>query len=329
MMGLQNVNLYNIQSAKYLPTAPSGNTVQVMNGIASSNNASAQYAGLSDVIGQAMTADMNSKLADVSKQSKGLKININDIKSDARIFSKMTPAMLVSAGLELTDAYGNTIIGAPPPQQQFGMQQSFAPQQANQQRSFAPQQPNPQQSFAPQQSNQQQFAMAMMQQLEQMQAQIDKASMAPAPSKTSVNSSDDSAVDFWGNPTGSTSSKTPSVNPFFDAGKVSTPSQNTNASESSVAIKQMMQMMQMMFAQSAAPAQNTMQMPQQGFAPQQQFAPQQAPPQMTILDIKAAMTPVVFAAPQTAPKPSAVTQRVMQQAQESNTGSRSGGDFSF
>jgi hypothetical protein len=305
------MNMMNLPGAQYLPKVPSGNTVQVINGIASSNNASAQYAGLSDMIGQAMTADINSKLADVSKQSKALKININDIKADARIFSKMTPAMLVSAGLELTDSYGNTIIGAAPPQQQFGMQQSFAPQQ-----------PNPQQYFAPQQSNQQQFAMAMMQQLQQMQAQIDKASMEPAPSNTSVNSSDDSPVDFWGNPTGSTSSKTASANPFFDAGKVSTPAQNTNASESSVAIKQIMQMIQMMFAQAAAPAQNIMQMPQQGFAPQQQMmAMYQSTPQ-TIMDIKAAMTPVVFAAPQTAPKASAVTQRVMQQAQ-------SGGDFSF
>ncbi|MFN7311460.1 MAG: hypothetical protein ACK5T0_08860, partial [Vampirovibrionales bacterium] len=109
------MNMFNIQPQQYLPSSPSGNTVQVMNTIASSDRAASQYGSLSNIIGQAMTADLSSQLAKTSDLSK-INIRLSDIKGDARVLSKMTPQMAVAAGLTITDDFGNTVIGAAPKQ---------------------------------------------------------------------------------------------------------------------------------------------------------------------------------------------------------------------
>jgi hypothetical protein len=344
--------MMNIPPAQYLPSAPSGNTVQVMNTVTVANNAAAQFGSLSDIMGQALTNDLLENFTRINNEGKGIKISLKDIKGDARYLSKLTPAMAVAAGLTITDDYGNVVIGAAPQQQQMMM----APQQ--QQMMMAPQQQSPQQM-----NQQQQFAVTMMQELKKMQAQINQPAPAPALTKTSFsqnsspvnswasvsndpsdywnpsqdttsstsspsqNSSDDGVLDFWGNPSSSrstASSSSSSPNPFFEVGVSSSPPQNKNTSQSNASLQaqmnqmiQMMQMMQMML-QGTMPQQQTM-MPQQ----QMMYAPQ---PQMTLMDFKAmqAGTQMVVNAPQQrAPQQSALTQRVMENFQNSSSDSMS------
>ncbi|MFN7311550.1 MAG: hypothetical protein ACK5T0_09315 [Vampirovibrionales bacterium] len=369
------MNMFNIQPQQYLPSSPSGNTVQVMNTVTVANNAAAQFGSLSDIMGQALTNDLLENFTRINNEGKGIKISLKDIKGDARYLSKLTPAMAVAAGLTITDDFGNTVIGAAPKQQMMMMapqqqQMMMAPQQ--QQMMMAPQQqvmPQQQPMMAPQQpqqmNQQQQFAVTMMQELKKMQAQINQPAPAPAPTNTSFsqnsspvnswasvsndpsdywdpsqgttsstsspsqNSSDDGVLDFWGNPTSSrstSSSSSSSPNPFFDVGASTatqkpTTTQNSSSTSSNTAIQaqmnQMMQMMQMMM-QGTMPQQQTM-MPQQ----QMMYAPQ---PQMTLMDFKVmqAGTQMVVNAPQQrAPQQSALTQRVMENFQNSSSDSMS------
>ncbi len=344
------MNMFNIQPQQYLPSAPSGNTVQVMNTIAGANNVAAQFGSLSDIMGQAMTADLQEQFVKINNEGKGIKISLKDIKRDARYLSKMTPAMAVAAGLTITDDYGNTIIG-PSASQKPQQQQMFAPQQQQQQftqQQFAPQQPQ-------QLSSQQQFAMMMMQELKQLQAQMNQS--APAPSNNSfsqgstatdawdlassdpleywdasTDSTDEGTTDFWGNSTTSTSSKASSSNPFFDVGTSSTPANrntstaNSNGSsqtEQQQFMDKMMQMMMMMMQGGMMAPQNSMQMSQQQYM---QYPQQKSPAEMTLMEYKAqyASTNMVANLPQqTAPKQSALTQRVMENLQNSSSDSTS------
>jgi len=329
------MNMMNIPPSQYLPSSPSGTTVQVMNTVANANMAASQYGSLSNVIGQAMTADLSSKLAQTSSLSK-LSIRLSDIKSDAQVLAKMTPEMAVAAGLNITDDYGNTVIGKAPQQQ--GYQQMMMPQQPGmmmpQQQGFAPQQPQ-------QMNQQQQFAMMMMQELKQMQAQMNQSapadrnnSFSQASSATSawdlassdpfnqtnasIDSGDDGMIDFWGNSSTSSSSNTLPSNDFLATEKPSTPTKSNTSSQAQMQqfMDKMMQMMMMMMQGGMMAPQNTMQMsqqqyPQMGQYPQQQMMMPQ--PKMTLLDFKAmqASTNMVVNAPQQ----SAMTQRVMENAQ--------------
>jgi hypothetical protein len=301
MMSIQQPGIMNLQPVQYLPSAPTGNTVQVMNSVANADLASSEYAGMSNVFAQAMTADLSSKMAEVSSKTKGIRIRLSDIKSEAQTLSKMTPEMAVAAGFIITDDNGNVLIGPPGSQQPQSFstspQQQWMPQQ--QQQAFAFQQPQ-------QLSSQQQYAMNMMQQLEQIQAQLNQASQGAFTSNTPFT---EETPDYWGN----------EINMDY-------PDPSTNNAQLQAQVNQLAQMLQSFFMQSAMPAQmGPQQSPQ--FALQQIQQPSQ---KMTLLDYKAMAasanmvvnqpTQPAFAQtaqPQPARNQSALTQRVMEQMKQS------------
>jgi hypothetical protein len=302
MMSIQQPGIMNLQPIQYLPNTPSGNTVQVMNTVANSNLAASEYAGMSNVFGQAMQADLTAKMAEVSSKTKGIRIRLSDIKSEAQTLSKMTPEMAVAAGFIITDDNGNVLIGPPGSQQPQSFlaspQQQWMPQQ-QQQQALAFQQPQ-------QLSSQQQYALYFMQQLEQLQAQLNQSSQGAF---TANNGLTEETPDYWGN----------AINMDY-------PDPSTNNAQLQAQINQMAQMLQSLFMQSAMPAQmGSQQYPQ--FASQQ---PQQPSQKMTLLDYKAMAasanmvvnqpTQSAFAQiaqPQPARNQSALTQRVMEQMNQS------------
>jgi hypothetical protein len=305
MMSIQQPSILGVQPLQYLPNTPSGNTVQVMNSVANANLASNEYAGMSNVFGQAMQADLTAKMAEVSSKSKGIRIRLSDIKSEAQTLSKMTPEMAVAAGFIITDDNGNVLIGPGASQQPQSFsaspQQQWMPQQ-QQQQAFAFQQPQQAQQL----SSQQQYALYFMQQLEQMQAQLNQSSQGAF---TANNGSTEETPDYWGN----------EINMDY-------PAPSTNNAQLQAQINQMAQMVQSLFMQGAMPAQMGSQQSSQ-FALQQIQQPSQ---KMTLLDYKAMAasanmvvnqpTQSAFAQiaqPQPARNQSALTQRVMEQMKQS------------
>jgi hypothetical protein len=294
MMSIQQPGIMNLQPVQYLPSAPTGNTVQVMNSVANADLASSEYAGMSNVFAQAMQADLSSKMAEVSSKGKGIRIRLSDIKyqKDNGLFSKMTPDQVVAAGFIITDDNDNVLIGPGASQQPQSFstspQQQWMPQQ-QQQQAFAFQQPQ-------QLSSQQQYAMYFMQQLEQIQAQLNQSSQGAFTSNTPFT---EETPDYWGN----------EINMDY-------PDPSTNNAQLQAQVNQLAQMVQSFFMQSAMPAQMGPQQSSQ-FAVQQ---PQQSPKQMTVMDFKAmagSANMVVNQPTQPARNQSALTQRVMEQMKQS------------
>ncbi len=304
-MSIQQPGIMNLQPIQYLPNTPTGNTVQVMNSVANANLASNEYAKVSNVFGQVMQADLSSKMAEVSSKTKGIRIRLNDISNKAQTLLKMTPDQIVAAGFIITDDNDNVLIGPGASQQPQSFsaspQQQWMSQQ-QQQQAFAFQQPQQPQQL----SNQQQYALYFMQQLEQLQAQLNQL---PQGAFTANNGLTEETPDYWGN----------AINMNY-------PAPSTNNAQLQAQINQMAQMVQSLFLQSAMPAQMGPQQSSQ-FALQQIQQPSQ---KMTLLDYKAMAAsanmvvnqPTQTASaqptpPKTTPKPSALTQRVMEQMNQS------------
>jgi hypothetical protein len=298
MMSIQQPGIMNLQPVQYLPSAPTGNTVQVMNSVTNANLVASQNAGMSNVFAQVMQADLSSKMAEVSSKGKGIRIRLSDIKyqKDNGLFSKMTPDQVVAAGFIITDDNDNVLIGPGASQQPQSFstspQQQWMPQQQQQQQAFAFQQPQ-------QLSSQQQYAMYFMQQLEQIQAQLNQSSQGAFTSNTPFT---EETPDYWGN----------EINMDY-------PDPSTNNAQLQAQVNQLAQMVQSFFMQSAMPAQMGSQQSSQ-FALQQPEQPQQPPKQMTVMDFKAmagSANMVVNQPTQPARNQSALTQRVMEQMKQS------------